>query len=84
VWAFTEKKCEEKMTKFWKSLLVSPAVFGTMLVMSASAIAGETPGNLDKEAEKIPQNKTMAQVLRYLSYRTCNPQIGHFKHCNPW
>ncbi|BAY45600.1 S-layer region-like protein [Scytonema sp. HK-05] len=51
------------MTKFWKSLLVSPAVFGTMLVMSASAIAGETPDNLEiKVAEKIPQNKTMAQV----------------------
>ncbi|WP_414584660.1 iron uptake porin [Scytonema sp. PCC 10023] len=50
------------MTKFWKTLLVSPAVFGTMLVMSASAIAGETLSNFDKEAEKIPQNKTMAQV----------------------
>ncbi len=32
------------MTKsLWKSLLVSPAIFGAMLVVSATALAGEKP-----------------------------------------
>ncbi|NJR73447.1 MAG: iron uptake porin, partial [Scytonema sp. CRU_2_7] len=62
------------MTKLWKSLLASPVTFGAMLVMSATAVAGETPANLEikeaesipqnkvKEAENIPQNKVIAQV----------------------
>ncbi|KAB8333026.1 hypothetical protein SD80_014230 [Scytonema tolypothrichoides VB-61278] len=51
------------MTNLWKSLLATPAVFGAMLAMSAAAIAGETPANLEiKEVQKTPQNKTTAQV----------------------
>ncbi|WP_017319297.1 iron uptake porin [Mastigocladopsis repens] len=51
------------MAKLWKLLLASSAVFSPILGMSATAIAGETPANLEiKEAENIPQDKTIAQV----------------------
>lgn len=51
------------MTKFWKLLLASSTVFSPILGMSGTVIAGETPANLEiKEAESIPQDKTVAQV----------------------
>jgi hypothetical protein len=51
------------MTNLWKSLLATPVVFGAMLAMSAAALGGETPANLEiKEVQKTPQNKAMAQV----------------------
>lgn len=51
------------MTNLWKSLLAGPAVFGAMLAMSTTAVAGETPANLEiKQAENTTQNKTTAQV----------------------
>jgi hypothetical protein len=51
------------MTKLWKSLLASPAIFGTMLLMSTTAIAGETFIHVEtKEAENSRQEKTTAQV----------------------
>ncbi|MBW4591614.1 MAG: iron uptake porin [Brasilonema angustatum HA4187-MV1] len=51
------------MTNLWKSLLAGPAVLGAMLAMSTTAVAGETPANLEiKQAENTTQNKTRAQV----------------------
>ena len=60
------------MKKLWKSLLASPAVFCAMLVISAAAVAGETPASRkiteppvvspDEKSENIRQDNGMAQV----------------------
>ncbi len=60
------------MKKLWKSLLASPAVFCAMLVISAAAVAGETPASRtmteypvvspDEKSENIHQDNGMAQV----------------------
>ncbi|MDF5724229.1 MAG: iron uptake porin [Rhizonema sp. PD37] len=60
------------MTKLWKSLLATSAVFSTMLVMSFIVVAGETPARSQinkfpvlanpEEAENVVQDNGMAQV----------------------
>ncbi|AFZ26898.1 carbohydrate-selective porin [Cylindrospermum stagnale PCC 7417] len=61
------------MSKLWKSLLASPAIYGAMLFVSAAAFAGETPAisetseplavtNPDAQVENISQEQVMSQV----------------------
>ncbi len=60
------------MKKLWKSLLAGSAVFGTMLVVSFTAVAGPRPAaseitapqltNIEEKADNVRQDNGMAQV----------------------
>ncbi|PMB20463.1 iron uptake porin [Fischerella thermalis] len=58
------------MQKFWKSLLVSPAILGAILLVDATALAGETintsentqPQLVVTPKQKVENNNTQSQV----------------------
>ena len=60
------------MKRLWRSLLAGSAVFGTMLVVSFTAVAGQRPAsseitepqltNIEEKADNVRQDNGMAQV----------------------
>lgn len=78
------------MQKFWKYLLVSPAVCGVMLFFNTATLAGETSGkseinqpqvlaNPDTKAENIAPDQPMAQVTSVSQFSDVQPTDWAFQ-----
>jgi hypothetical protein len=78
------------MQKFWKYLLVSPAVCCAMLFVNTAAFAGETSStseinqpqvlaNPDIKAENIAQDRAMAQVTSVSQFSDVQPTDWAFQ-----
>lgn len=78
------------MQKFWKYLLVSPAVCGVMLFVNTATFAGETSGkseinqpqvlaNPDTKAENIAPDQPMAQVTSVSQFSDVQPTDWAFQ-----
>ncbi|MEA5622251.1 iron uptake porin [Nostoc sp. UHCC 0251] len=78
------------MQKFWKYLLVSPAVYGVMLFVNTATFAGETSNtseinqpqvlaNPDTKAENIAPDQPMAQVTSVSQFSDVQPTDWAFQ-----
>ncbi|OUL17398.1 hypothetical protein BV378_38485, partial [Nostoc sp. RF31YmG] len=72
------------MRKVCKSLLVSSAVGGAMLFLSAAAVAGEiseplVAADLEQEAENSPQEQVMSQVTSVSQFSDVQPTDWAFQ-----
>ncbi|MEH1873961.1 iron uptake porin [Nostoc sp.] len=78
------------MQKFWKYLLVSPAICGVMLFFNPATFAGETSGkseinqpqvlaNPDAEATNIAPDQPMAQVTSVSQFSDVQPTDWAFQ-----
>ena len=78
------------MQKFWKYLLVGPAICGVMLFVNTATFAGETSGtskinqvqvlaNPDTRATNIAQDQTMAQVTSVSQFSDVQPTDWAFQ-----